>query len=195
MIYKVNIWSHFHFSIENGIQLQYKPEDNWCDFPENVQCGDRPICDANNENCVDVCTRNFFELFVHSNENILNNFSHPEKLAMKWYSSALIPAKSLMRARVSLVSANAQVKLNVTLSTHEQFPTIKSYVLGYQAAGEICCQPGLYYNPAILACDWSFNIPGCNPWTIQSFFWWIIKNDLKYYRIMHLLVLYLIHAK
>ena len=23
----------------------------YCDFPENVECGDRPLCDTNDENC------------------------------------------------------------------------------------------------------------------------------------------------
>ena len=25
----------------------------WCDHPERVNCGDRPICDKNDENCDD----------------------------------------------------------------------------------------------------------------------------------------------
>ncbi len=25
--------------------------NGWCDYPENVDCGDRPICDENDENC------------------------------------------------------------------------------------------------------------------------------------------------
>jgi len=36
---------------ENGQQLCYDPGHNWCDFPSKVDCGDRPICDENDENC------------------------------------------------------------------------------------------------------------------------------------------------
>jgi len=25
--------------------------EGWCDFEDNVQCRDRPICDANDDNC------------------------------------------------------------------------------------------------------------------------------------------------
>ena len=32
-------------------QELYSPEHNWCDFPDRVDCGNRPICDENDENC------------------------------------------------------------------------------------------------------------------------------------------------
>jgi hypothetical protein len=32
--------------------LQYKAEKEWCDFPDNVQCGDRPLCDECDQDCV-----------------------------------------------------------------------------------------------------------------------------------------------
>ena len=34
-----------------GIQLLYDHHHNYCDWPERVDCGDRPICDENNQNC------------------------------------------------------------------------------------------------------------------------------------------------
>ena len=33
------------------MQELYDPEHNWCNFPTKVDCGDRPICDRNDENC------------------------------------------------------------------------------------------------------------------------------------------------
>ncbi len=42
----------------DGVQLEWCVECNdgkgWCDFPENVDCGDRPICDEDDDNCGDV---------------------------------------------------------------------------------------------------------------------------------------------
>ena len=35
----------------NGIQLLYRPSNNQCDWPNRVECGSRPACDANDENC------------------------------------------------------------------------------------------------------------------------------------------------
>ena len=29
----------------------YDPNNNWCDWPNHVQCGERPICDEYDENC------------------------------------------------------------------------------------------------------------------------------------------------
>ena len=39
-----------HF-IEGGVQQLYDPTHIWCDYPNKVDCGDRPICDENDENC------------------------------------------------------------------------------------------------------------------------------------------------
>jgi len=36
---------------ENGIQLHYNEDNVWCDWPDKVNCGNRPICDTNDENC------------------------------------------------------------------------------------------------------------------------------------------------
>ena len=30
---------------DDGVQWLYKEEGAWCDFPENVNCGSRPICE------------------------------------------------------------------------------------------------------------------------------------------------------
>ena len=32
--------------------LLFKPEKQWCDYPENVNCGERPVCDDCDGNCV-----------------------------------------------------------------------------------------------------------------------------------------------
>ena len=32
-------------------QLHWEQANIWCDYPSNVYCGDRPVCDENDENC------------------------------------------------------------------------------------------------------------------------------------------------
>jgi len=39
------------FCSEDGRQTFYEPDLKRCDYDENVDCGDRPICDIDNENC------------------------------------------------------------------------------------------------------------------------------------------------
>ena len=45
----------FHINIitflVNGKQECFDPVNTWCDWPERVDCGNRPICDENDENC------------------------------------------------------------------------------------------------------------------------------------------------
>ena len=36
----------------SGEQEYYDPANTWCNFPSKVDCGQRPICDKNDENCV-----------------------------------------------------------------------------------------------------------------------------------------------
>ena len=34
-----------------GVQMYYDPVNVWCEEPSKVDCGERPICDANDQNC------------------------------------------------------------------------------------------------------------------------------------------------
>ena len=36
-----------------GIQEHYAPDRVQCDYPDRVDCEDRPICDENDENCIE----------------------------------------------------------------------------------------------------------------------------------------------
>ena len=42
-----------YFFAEEGDQLLYNVEKVECDYDRNVDCGARPICDTNNQNCHD----------------------------------------------------------------------------------------------------------------------------------------------
>ncbi len=37
--------------LAGDVQELYKEDKQWCDYPENVECKDRPICDTNDQNC------------------------------------------------------------------------------------------------------------------------------------------------
>ena len=37
--------------VVNGKQECFDEVNIWCDWPERVNCGNRPICDENDENC------------------------------------------------------------------------------------------------------------------------------------------------
>ena len=47
--------SNLDVELEGTKQLYYVDDDNStvaiCDFPDRVDCGDRPVCDENYENC------------------------------------------------------------------------------------------------------------------------------------------------
>ena len=53
-----SILSKDYFSIYHlaGKQEYYDPGHMWCDHQERVDCGDRPICDKNDENCIEPST-------------------------------------------------------------------------------------------------------------------------------------------
>jgi len=42
---------HLSCQVKNGQQLLYDPTTTWCDWPDRVNCGARPICDKNDKNC------------------------------------------------------------------------------------------------------------------------------------------------
>jgi len=54
-----NCRKYWHCTKESGVHymcednLYYSPENEWCDFPDRVTCGDRPVCDSCDENCVE----------------------------------------------------------------------------------------------------------------------------------------------
>merc|ERR1719367_2276130 len=41
---------------DTGNQMHYDDVNVWCEEPSKVDCGDRPICDANDQNCVEQTT-------------------------------------------------------------------------------------------------------------------------------------------
>ena len=59
IIFYLNIELNFYFILNSIIAVNGKQEcfdevNIWCDWPERVNCGNRPICDENDENCNEV---------------------------------------------------------------------------------------------------------------------------------------------
>jgi len=48
-----NVAVHHTCDKKNGLQLLFRASDIQCDWPDRVECGDRPVCDDNGENCHD----------------------------------------------------------------------------------------------------------------------------------------------
>ena len=58
-LYYLNIELNVYFILNsifvvNGKQECFDEVNIWCDWPERVNCGNRPICDENDENCNEV---------------------------------------------------------------------------------------------------------------------------------------------
>jgi len=51
------VQEHITCPKEQGVQELYDPAHTWCNFPQTVTCGDRPICDENDENCGEATTK------------------------------------------------------------------------------------------------------------------------------------------
>ena len=53
--------------LEDGVQELYDPTHNWCNYPNKVDCGDRPICDENDDQNSDHCEHDYrgAEAFIY----------------------------------------------------------------------------------------------------------------------------------
>merc|ERR1711981_8518 len=104
-----------------GKQLQYRPSNVQCDYPDRVECGDRPVCDENNENCHQDATTTTPKPSPCDNIDCDHGDDfYPEG-----------PCKGCF----------CQCRDGVQ--------------------DEVCCSPGLVFNPATNRCDWPANVNGC----------------------------------
>jgi len=127
---------HLTCPIANGIQELYDPVNEWCDWPDRVECGERPICDANDENCD-----------VQPTEPPTTPYTGP---------STTTRYNKCGEYGSCTPSGNEG-------GYHSEGPCEQCFcqcVLGgiYE---EVCCQPGLFFNPTTNLCDWDYNIDTC----------------------------------
>ena len=120
-------------TLENGIQLHYNEEKVWCDWPEKVDCGNRPVCDVNDENCDGDYEPTEHPLdptdppVIHTCES-LGHCSTKEEGDLK----PLGPCEACFCE-----------------CTHQSYT-------------QLCCPPGLVFNPEKNMCDWKNETPGCH---------------------------------
>jgi len=100
----------------------YRPSNVQCDYPDRVDCGDRPVCDDNDENCED--------------HHLTTTTPKPS------------PCDDIECDHGDDFYPEGTCK-----------PCFCQCHDGVQ--DEICCQPGLVFNPATNTCDWPYNTNGC----------------------------------
>merc|ERR1712179_180565 len=123
---------------EAGKQELYDPAHEWCDHPERVDCGNRPICDENDENCVEGTTV----------PTIPTDPTAPTTTTKADRCAAYGPCQ---------MSPDS-------LGPYKAEGPCDQCFCQCVAAGvydEVCCEPGLVFNERINQCDWPFNIPDC----------------------------------
>ena len=115
---------------ENGEQLMYLG-DSVCDWEHRVECGDRPICDINDENC-------------HGGSK-----TTPEPSV----TTTQKPPKPTLCRNVKCEGSQFYPEG----ACNQCFCQCDPYAIAH----EICCPVGLVFNSFSNLCDWPINVQGC----------------------------------
>merc|ERR1719264_866935 len=136
-----NVEEHITCPNVNGKQECFDEAHIWCDWPERVNCGNRPICDENDENCNEATTAPTVPT-VPTDPTAPT--TTPKQDACTKYGTCQLSPDALG-------------------PYHSEGPCERCFCQ-CTAAGryeEVCCEPGLFFNEKINQCDWPFNIPEC----------------------------------
>ena len=118
----------------------YRPSNIQCDWADRVECGDRPVCDKNDENCHGGSTTTTLE---------------PAKTTTQKPSSSTEKPPN-----PNTLCKNVKCK-----GDNEFYPEGDCKQCFCQCdhgiAGEICCPLGLVFNSISNRCDWPYNVVGC----------------------------------
>jgi len=122
----------------NGKQECFDPVNTWCDWPERVDCGNRPICDENDENCNTPPTAGT----TTPRPTGPTTTPRPDRCAQ--YGSCTMDQDGL--------------------GPYKAEGPCEQCFCQCVAAGfysEVCCEPGLVFNEITEQCDFPFNMPDC----------------------------------
>merc|ERR1712038_1962524 len=115
---------------KNGEQLMYLG-DSVCDWEHRVDCGDRPICDINDDNC-------------HGGSK-----TTPEPSI----TTTQKPPKPTLCRNVKCEGSQFYPEG----ACNQCFCQCDPYAIAH----EICCPAGLVFNSFSNLCDWPINVEGC----------------------------------
>ena len=126
--------------------LYYRQSNIQCDYPGRVDCGDRPVCDHNDENCHDwhltTTTKNPTPCDGIDCDH--GDDFYPEGNAAIYLDKNILLCKIIIYYKYFL-----GVCKPCFCQCHD----------GVQ--DEICCPQPLVFNPATNTCDWTYNTDGC----------------------------------
>jgi len=122
--------------IANGKQECFDPVNTWCDWPERVDCGNRPICDENDENC------NTPDPTATTKPPGPTTSAKPDRCAVYGPCTMDQDGQGPYKAEGPCEQCFCQC-----------------VAAGYYS--EVCCEAGLVFNEKIEACDFPANMPDC----------------------------------
>ena len=118
----------------------YRQSNIQCDWADRVECGDRPICDKNDENC-----------------------HEPSKTSTTTTQKPTTPEPSNTSTTTTLKPTLCRnVKCDGSNEFYPEGACKQCFCqCDHGIANEICCHPGLVFNPIKNYCDWPKNVDGC----------------------------------
>jgi len=114
--------------VKDNKQLLYDPDHQWCDWPDRVKCGGRPVCDKDDKNCGTQPTP----------APTTPGTTHPPNTC-DTFGACYKPGE--MRSEGECKNCFCECASSKWT--------------------QLCCQPGLVFNPVSSQCDWPYNNPDC----------------------------------
>ena len=122
----------------------YDHKNNWCNWPDTVNCGDRPVCDINNENC-------------HEQDATTTDYETTTKQTQVTTDDGKSTHKPDQTCEsLGPCSSNESGNLKPLGACKTCFCECANH-----AYVQLCCPSGLVFNPDLNLCDWPNHTPGC----------------------------------
>lgn len=130
------VGEHITCPLANGKQECYDKKETWCDWPERVNCCNRPICDKNDEKCNE------------NNEDCVEAPTTPTTTA---------PNDKCSKHGGCTMNQDGMGPYKTEGPCERCF--CQCVAAGYYI--EEKCGPGLVFNKAYEQCDFPYNMPDC----------------------------------